>query len=541
MNRAPDTEREGRRAATVTWIVVASAVGLALRAWDLGDQVVLGDESHTIKAAARHGPAHLASHYYATDASIPLALWDWVLLRTVGLEEWGLRLPVVLAGVLAIPAVAGLTRACFGRLEGVVAAFFAASLPLAIFYSRFARPYGLVVLFLVLALVGWHGFVERRTWRSGVLFAVSSALAAFSHVTSAPAVVALWILFAAFNWGRRSLLVVAVAVGVAAALFAPGLASLMELVSMKSSSGPPTPSVWWRALHALFGTQNDSLLCWLLASSLVGLASGFRRCRWLVVALAGVTLAQIAGVQTAGPFHSSRALVAARYSIAGLPAVIVLTSIGLAAQARAAGWLVRAGGERASQAATGLFVLLSLLSVTGLGPLPLVFRPGNVFSNDTALYATPGAPWTAEPERFPDFYRALEESEDELTLIEAPWARSWSFAVYAQYHYRHGHEVRVASTEPMFGAPGVRFRSVLFLPDLARHLDGVDYVIVHKNLRAERDAISRVPMAREDSARAEKWRSVFGNRGRQVLEACRAMPELQLVHEDEWIAAFTPR
>jgi hypothetical protein len=52
----------------------------------------LGDEAHALKSAASEASTltTILAEKGFPDVSIPLALWDYLLLNTVGLSEWGI-------------------------------------------------------------------------------------------------------------------------------------------------------------------------------------------------------------------------------------------------------------------------------------------------------------------------------------------------------------------------------------------------------------------------------------------------------------------
>ena len=107
-------------------IVLCLSAAAALRVWHLDEQVVQGDELYTLEVAAEHDPAYVVSHHHEQAYSIPLALWDQLLIGTVGLDEWGLRLPLLLAGFALVPLLLIYTWKRFGLAAGLAAAWIAA-------------------------------------------------------------------------------------------------------------------------------------------------------------------------------------------------------------------------------------------------------------------------------------------------------------------------------------------------------------------------------------------------------------------------------
>ncbi len=154
-----------RREALILGVITLTA--LALRVWALGDAALLPDEGSSI---------------FFSRLPLAVLLWDhcdphppgyYLLLRSVaalGQSEAWLRLPSALAGTLAVPLTWATGRAAMrptaqtGQRWPDQAALLAAALvafaPLAVWYSREARPYALLSL-LTLAMA-WAGLRWRQ-------------------------------------------------------------------------------------------------------------------------------------------------------------------------------------------------------------------------------------------------------------------------------------------------------------------------------------------------------------------------------------------
>ncbi len=161
---------------------------LALRVWALGDAALLPDEGSSV--------------YFS---QLPLSILFWthcdphppgyyLLLRATGMfgqsEAW-LRLPSALAGTLAVPLTWAVGRAAMrptaqpGQRWPNQAALLAAALvafaPLAVWYSREARPYAVLsLLTLVMAWAGLH-WRQRPGALAGAAFLVAGWLALWTE------------------------------------------------------------------------------------------------------------------------------------------------------------------------------------------------------------------------------------------------------------------------------------------------------------------------------------------------------------------------
>src|ERR1700686_5228412 len=79
------------------------ATGVVLRFWNLGDQMLGGDELHAVRAALSQPLPALLTTYQLADSCIPLTALDrWLLDRGVALDEWLLRLPVLARWLAAL-------------------------------------------------------------------------------------------------------------------------------------------------------------------------------------------------------------------------------------------------------------------------------------------------------------------------------------------------------------------------------------------------------------------------------------------------------
>jgi len=185
--------RLARGRADLIAVLALTAVGLALRAYDLGGSGFWRDEAQGIFIASKPFPGGIIEAL-RNDGHPPLyyfIMHFWVLL--FGRTEWAIRSFSALCGALTVPLVYRLGRRLFDRRVALVATLIAAVLPLHLLYSRTARMYSLVPLLSTLSMlllwriwkkgdrlawVGWAGasilLVYAHNW--GVLFLVAENL-----------------------------------------------------------------------------------------------------------------------------------------------------------------------------------------------------------------------------------------------------------------------------------------------------------------------------------------------------------------------------
>ncbi len=85
-SHAPDASFSSSLFSGWQWPALATAwvFGAYLRIWEMGSQVVMGDETHTLISAGDHGPWAIMADHGMPDVCIPLALWTDLLLNTIG-------------------------------------------------------------------------------------------------------------------------------------------------------------------------------------------------------------------------------------------------------------------------------------------------------------------------------------------------------------------------------------------------------------------------------------------------------------------------
>ena len=101
-------------------LTLALLAGVFLRWYQLDTQILLDDEWHAINKLLRADAHDIATHFGFADYSIPLTLYFRFLYLHGGLTEWGMRLPMLLAGIGLLLAAPALARASISRPVSVV-------------------------------------------------------------------------------------------------------------------------------------------------------------------------------------------------------------------------------------------------------------------------------------------------------------------------------------------------------------------------------------------------------------------------------------
>jgi hypothetical protein len=501
------------------------AAGVVLRFWNLGDQVLGGDELHAVRAALSQPLPALLTTYQLADSCIPLTALDrWLLDRGVALDEWLLRLPVLASGLAALVLLPLLVRR---RLPPAAWPFFGALVatsPLLVLYSRIARSYMPATLLgfaAVMAFDRWWAPARagvpagagdaraadaRRGTGAAIAYVVLAALAMWFHLGTAPIVVAP-LLFGAVElalarvpgtrssaprarWGlaaNRFAALGGAAAGLAAgcALFlVPAYPSLVRLIAAKRQPQEVPAATWWGVLQlqagARAGQRLPALLFW--AAALAGLAVLLRRRRRLGIYLLALVLAQLLGILALSPLGLARLQVLDRYLLPALPVVLLWVAAGLAHP-----WWPRQGrlGRAGQRLGAAGLVLVWLSS----GPFADADFLASSFMhhNDLVAFALPRA--TAPPGGVPRPYLALGGLPGS-SIVELPWPPVWDFGrCFYVYQEVHGLRVRVAAAAGPPPAGRLRLRNRVSPEPAALLASGARYVVVHRDLALEEERL----------------------------------------------------
>jgi mannosyltransferase len=132
----------------VLWIVLCGAL---LRLYGLGEESLWLDEALTNQRIA-HGYKTLLTDWDSERQGPLYAVIEKTWCDLFGDDEFQLRFPAVLFGIIAVFMIYRFGKELFGEDTGVLAAFFAAISPFMIYFSQEARPYTLFILCSIASL-----------------------------------------------------------------------------------------------------------------------------------------------------------------------------------------------------------------------------------------------------------------------------------------------------------------------------------------------------------------------------------------------------
>lgn len=466
---------------------------LTLRLWNLGRQILVGDEIHSLNIALNEPVVNILFTYRESDPCLPLtALFRLLMDWGVRLSEPILRAPSLVAGLAAVVVLPWVARPWLSRGERLLWAWLVALSALLVLYSRIVRPYALVACvgpLAVLAFLRWW-LGERRLWAA--LYVLAALASVWLHLTTAPFVLAPFA-FAAVHAslsregkrGWRDLLVLAglTAAGLAALLI-PAAASLVQLMEEKGGTGFVLRGSVLSALALLAGVveRDFAALFWLAA--VWGLARLFAgRAVFALFALSVVT-AQWLGLIVLRPGGLGHPLILTRYLVVTLPLVLAMVACGLYDVARRlVGPLVPGAGRAAARAAV---LGAALVLYVAAGPFMDEDLRRSSFMHWSDFLQFDSERGEIPPRKVPSFYYGLAEQDDGGVVAEFPFRGGWA-ATRAHYVYQtvHGRPVLAAAPGGLFCDERLALVNHVCAEPPAILTSQARYLIVHRRIRRE--------------------------------------------------------
>jgi hypothetical protein len=465
----------------------AMLLGAWLRTYGLAEQIVQDDEWHAIHKLMNAGYAQIVRSFGLADHSIPLTLLYKAMAGTIGLDEIDMRALQVACGIGLIAVAAWLAwRATCNAAVTVLLAFLLAGAPFLVLYSRFARPYAVTTLLVVVALATLWRWREARSVRLGAAVCLLAALTAWLHPLSAlfPIAGVAFLLAAQPSRWRGTL---ALGICLAGAILLPLAVPLLnDWASLGAKAGRSLPSAYtlFRVVSLFAGGLPDLATAGVIALTAFGAWALHRAHHELGAYLAFVALAPVGVVAFLGGDWSHQGHTFARYV---LPAQVIFLfwcaygAVSLAARVPKAQPFVAAAAAIAYLAANP-----AIEQVRTLGPWY-----GHLYHHFDYIYEHNRAARWYEGWEVPDFYAKLRASGETTPLIEAPFNFDAPWNPLAFYAERHRQPERIGFlhdlcyTGPYIGEvprdPRFRFGQFVFLDDREAVLrSGARYLVLHR-------------------------------------------------------------
>lgn len=403
----------------------AAVVGAALRAYKLHDQAITGDEWHSFRAASTSsiltliGTLEAGAHY-----SVPEAVFFRLLSCGLAVSESVIYAPYLLAGILGIVLIpTSLVKSVRGA--GTILPWAIAISPTLVLYSRYARPYGLVAIFAILAVTVFVRFLEHQRTKDLLAYACLATLATWLHVVAAPFVFAPLILYLGRNLENRAVAlravrVVFVSTAPVLLLVAGPIVHNPRAIADKVGQGDLSVSSALIGLASTIGSPEISVAAPILLLCVLGSIDIFSspRSRPLLLHYVFASATQLGVILIAKPVAVQGPHIFARYAI---PLTILVLIVGSAGLSRMVSLLC---GPAFYRAVTILLVLAAFFFQTTFGVLK---AGGSQMNLSMIAFLIYGSDWEiivterlSSGKREP--YRRLEGLEPgSLAILEIPY------------------------------------------------------------------------------------------------------------------------
>jgi hypothetical protein len=452
-----------RGAAWIALFLLAFVAGVFLRCYQLGSQILLDDEWHAIHKLLHADAGDIATHFGLADYSIPLTLYYRFLYLHGGLSEWGLRLPMLLAGIGLLVIAPRLLRRQATLATLVVWTALMAISPFMIYHSRTARPYAITTLLVFVAIIAfrqwWAGGDGR--WRWAVVYGACTTLAGWLHMITLPFTLLPFIfcggvaaLRALRGRERRAAwrnicglaLLGALTAALLAAVLLPPLLNDWGALAGKAGTDSVTLESTYRSLLLCLGSASPLVFMAMTVLFLAGAYSWWRRDAEFVAYIGTIMIGGAVALALSHPAWVQHPGTYARYLQPAVPFLLVFVAEGFI--------LLTSTLAVVAQVA---LVLVGLTALYFAGPIPgYLYNPNQFmghpyfqFDYDPLynLYRTqlPDGP-------IPDFYRRLATLPPRsLTLVEAPWSLETNHDPEPLYQMLHRQTIKIGLVTPVCG------------------------------------------------------------------------------------------
>lgn len=253
-------------------IILIALVGLVLRISIAGIHSYSNDELSAINRLSFDNFSDLIEFGVMRGDMHPAGVQVFMKLWTNlgGVNEFGMRFPFVMMGVLSIILVYVIGCKFSSKRTAIIASLFLALLYFPIMNSEFARPYSPGLFFSLLSAYFVMNilFAERAKWRDALLLGVSLAAAMYSHYFAFLFVG--WIGFTALLFIQKHQLKYLLVGGlIALLLFAPHIGVTAYHLGVGGLQWLAPPEFNWLAQFLLHVFNDSYLLVGLVVTALV--------------------------------------------------------------------------------------------------------------------------------------------------------------------------------------------------------------------------------------------------------------------------------
>ncbi len=369
------------------WLSVALIVLMTLlyRGHQFIDQVLVDDEWHAAHQVMMSTPTQIASSFGLADYSIPLTLYYKAIASTVDLSELAMRAPLFIAGLLFVGFGVWFAWQRLGAPTALVFGALLATSPLLYTYARIARPYGLTVALIPLAIWLYLKWWHTRTTRHGIAYAVVAVLATWLHLIAAPMVFAPHVFTLFKVWRTRAgfqrwLGLALASAALLTVIVGPPFFFNPGALADKAATDLPTFTTLAGGIYQWLGVGSRGIVFVMLAFAVAGAPRVWRACGAFAQVYALGLIFTCAAIFLMRPAWVHQPLTFARYLLPIMPALLLFCAAGLV---RCAG-LIGAKGERS--AATAALTLGLLAATIFTTPMQTILRAPQQYASHSFFH-----------------------------------------------------------------------------------------------------------------------------------------------------------
>jgi len=475
-------------------------VALVLRGHQLLEQVPIDDEWHALSQSMGHPLGEILTQFGINDISIPIAVYYRVLIATIGLTSWELRLPFLFFGLATVVGFPLMVRPIVGRSAANILAALLSVSPILIFFSRFARPYAIALFCSLSAAMAFRAWWNSGLRRWATAYVGLAAFACWLVMIVAPFVLGSFVLVPAtdipdtrravlgrlMRLGSLTLLALAVLIGPPIWFDGGSVFSKVNALTIR-------PIDLYRGAVFALGNGEEVLATGMIVLAAIGMVALFIRQPRFAGHLAGLAALQVVGFIVASPNNGQQANVSSRYLLPVLSVTLMFSAVGIVAVGDAfgrtvSGWLRPVLGSAVCGA------------VLWYSPVALIAASPNDWASHylgQSFTEWHGGFYVNNVRPVPLFYETLASlPPGSAPIVEVPdnGLTFWNPLPYYQRIHRQPIQIGMINGligpvvwgEVPYGHAGISLQTNVFLSDLEtmRHR-GARYVIVHRDLYGE--------------------------------------------------------
>jgi len=557
-------------------MITGILTGGFLRLYRIGSQIIWDDEWHGIYTAAFNPLKYIFTHFHLNDNCIPLTIYYRIMLDSIGLNEIIIRLPQLLSGILMLLIFPLIVKKLFNKRIALIFLFLIAISPLLIYFSRFSRPYSIVVFLSFISIFSFYLWIVERKVIYVSVYIVSAIMAPYFSLSSLAFVLApiLYIIImsmvkrrplfisACKNIPRVKHIVIVIftlIVGISTWLL-PAAGSLNEV--MKKSGNGFVDLGTLGGCATLFSGSKSYIICLILLSLFVyGLFVLYGNNKLMFSYLCIICSSQLLYVVLPRPFLSQKSIIFTRYFLPSLPVYLLIISVALNELSMKLKLFLQNKIKMVNAFSNSTLVsLLLILFLTG--PITDVYSFPNDFTNhkdfqynyiylDRILKRADG-----NKVLYSEFYVDLRNQLNDTKIIEFPAILSWTWNIFHVYQRFHKKRVLIGydSREfgPFFGYNAFMnkkngFNNFIDISDpKILSGSGAEFVVVHKN--SWKECVEVGLFSPENRIKMENRLSILPVSTREPLRkyVSREIVKLKKIfgkpnYEDNWIVVHKIR